>query len=306
MKILITGSSGFLGTSLCSYLVSLSHELVCLNSRNCDLRNSDSLKNFTSQKFDYLFHLAAWTQAGEFCIHYPGEQWIINQHINTNVLDWWASYQQHSKLIMIGTSCGYAPDIKHTETNYMEGQPIDSLYTYAMTKRMLYEGARALNKQYGLDYLYVVPSTLYGPGYHTDGRQMHFIFDLIRKIIRGKEYGYDVVLWGDGHQKRELIFIDDFVHILWKLTEQYNNDIFNIGTGKEFTIRYYAKLICDEVDFPLSHVNFDTERYVGAKSKFLDIDKLSNVLDDYEFTSLKSGIKSTINWFYRSQAYKID
>merc|ERR1712070_293364 len=99
------------------------------------------------------------------------------------------------------------------EENYLTGTPISSLFTYAMTKRMLYAGLLALNKQYSLNYLCLVPSTLYGAGYHTDGRQMHFIFDLIRKIIRGKLYNEPVILWGDGTQSRELVFVEDFAKI---------------------------------------------------------------------------------------------
>lgn len=101
----------------------------------------------------------------------------------------------------MGTSCAYAPDSDLVEDNYMGGEPIDSLYTYAMTKRMLYQGARALNRQFGLRYFCAVPSTLFGIGYNTDGRQMHFIFDLIRKIIRGKEFGGPVILWGGWEPK---------------------------------------------------------------------------------------------------------
>jgi GDP-L-fucose synthase len=180
MKIIITGSSGFLGTYLSSYLEGQGHSLIKLTSQNCDLTITDSLKSYSNEKYDMIFHLAAWTQAGDFCIKYPGDQWIINQQINTNVLRWWARDQQQAKLIFIGTSCVYSPDSELRETDYMCGEPIDSLYTYAMTKRMLYQGARALSRQYNLCYLCAIPSTLYGSGYHTDGRQMHFIFDLIR------------------------------------------------------------------------------------------------------------------------------
>ena len=181
MKIIVTGSSGFLGKVLCGYLESQGHELTKLNSRNCDLREPHSLKAYSSEKYEMLFHLAAWTQAGDFCLKHPGEQWIINQQINTNLLAWWVKDQPQAKLIFMGTSCAYAPESRLSEAEYMHGEPIDSLYTYAMTKRMLYQGARALSQQYGLRYLCAVPSTLYGSGYHTDGRQMHFIFDLIRK-----------------------------------------------------------------------------------------------------------------------------
>ena len=304
MKIIVTGSSGFLGTALCAYLEALGHTLTKLNSNNCDLRKADSLSAFSSEKYDLLFHLAAWTQAGDFCIKHPGEQWIINQQINTNVLSWWAQAQPQAKLVFMGTSCVYAPESELRETDYMLGEPIDSLYTYAMTKRMLYQGARALSKQFGLRYLCAVPSTLYGPGYHTDGRQMHFIFDLIRKIIRGKEYGEPVVLWGDGHQKRELVLVEDFVQILWQLTEKFDNEIFNIGAGEEHSIRTFAEIICREVGCPDESIDYDTSKYVGAKSKCLNIDKIKMALPSYSIQTLDRGLKTTIKWFYEVKAFE--
>jgi GDP-L-fucose synthase len=306
MKIIVTGSSGFLGTALCNYLESQGHELTKLTSRNCNLRKADSLNAFSSQKYDLLFHLAAWTQAGDFCIKHPGEQWIINQQLNTNVLAWWADAQPQAKLVFMGTSCVYAPDSELRETDYMLGEPIDSLYTYAMAKRMLYQGARALSKQFGLRYLCAVPSTLYGAGYHTDGRQMHFIFDLIRKIIRGKEYGESVVLWGDGHQKRELVLVDDFVRILWSLTNAFDNEIFNIGAGEEYSIRTFAETICKEVDYPASKIEYDNSRYVGAKSKCLNVEKIKKALPDYSLQPLNIGLRTTIEWFYEVEAYRVD
>lgn len=303
MKIIVTGSSGFLGTALCHFLEAQCHKVIKLTSRNCDLRLTESLSAFNSEKYDLLFHLAAWTQAGDFCIKHPGEQWIINQQINTNVLSWWAESQPQAKLIFMGTSCVYDPKSELRETDYMLGEPIDSLYTYAMTKRMLYQGARALNKQYGLRYLCAVPSTLYGPGYHTDGRQMHFIFDLIRKIIRGKEYGEKVVLWGDGYQKRELVLVDDFVRMLWQLTQSIDNEIFNIGAGDEFSIRSFAESICNIVGYEVENIQYDTSQYVGAKSKCLNIDKVKEALTDYTLQPLDVGLKQTIDWFYETGAY---
>ncbi len=184
MDILVTGATGFMGTGLCSHLELLGHRVVRLGSRNCDLTDRDALRRFDDRCYDQVYHLAAWTQAGDFCLRHPGEQWVVNQQINTNVLTWWSERQPQAKLIAMGTSCAYAPDRELIEDNYLEGQPIDSLFTYAMTKRMLYVGLKALSRQYNLRYLCLVPSTLYGPGYHTDGRQMHFIFDLIKKILR--------------------------------------------------------------------------------------------------------------------------
>jgi len=302
MNILVTGATGFLGTSLCARLKAEGHEVLSLNSKNCDLTRQNSLLQFNDKKYDLIYHLAAWTQAGDFCIYHPGEQWIINQQINTNVLAWWQRYHPGTKLICMGTSCSYAPGQELSEEHYLDGQPIESLFTYGMTKRMLYVGLLALNKQFGMKYLCLVPSTLYGPGYHTDGRQMHFIFDLIRKIIRGKLYGEEVVLWGDGYQSRELVFIDDFIGIMMRLAETAENELINIGAGEEFAIRRFAELICSKVQYDFDLIRFDTSRYVGAKSKCLSVEKLKKFIPDVSLTPLEEGLSKTIDWFWTEQS----
>jgi GDP-L-fucose synthase len=303
MNILVTGASGFLGVNLCKVLNTDQNNLVELSSKNCDLTIDGNLSAFNSIKYDFIYHLAAWTQAGDFCLYHPGEQWIKNQQINTNVLNWWHQSQPQAKLVFMGTSCSYAPELSLVEENYLEGTPIDSLFTYAMTKRMLHVGAMALAKQYGLKYLCAVPSTLYGPNYHTDGRQMHFIFDLIRKIIRGAEYGEDVILWGDGYQKRELVYIDDFVRTLITLSSNSENDLINIGAGEEYSIRDFAKEISRIVGYDDSLIKYDTNKYVGAKSKFLDTSKLNKIIPNLKNTSLNQGLKETIDWFIKVKAY---
>jgi GDP-L-fucose synthase len=306
MKIIITGSSGFLGSHLSSFLETNGHDITRLNSKNCDLCKIASLKNYNQTKYDLLIHLAAWTQAGEFCLKHPAEQWIINQRINTNILDWWQGEQPQARLVFMGTSCAYAPGIDLREENYMNGEPTDSLYTYAMTKRMLLQGARAIEKQYGLKWLCTVPSTLYGSNYHLDGRQMHFIFDLIRKIIRGKKYDEPVILWGNGFQKRELVLVNDFVKILWQLVEKKETGIFNIGAGEEHSIRDFAGMICKEVGYPVGNIQYDSSRYTGAESKCLNIDRIKRTLPDYSITSLNNGLKEVICWFYKSNAFNME
>lgn len=301
MNILVTGATGFLGTNLCQQLEAKGYHLVRLGSKNCDLTRSGSLLPFGDRPYDYIYHLAAWTQAGDFCLSHPGEQWIINQQMNTNVLTWWQQYQPQAKFICMGTSCAYDPTLDLVEENYLTGTPIDSLFTYAMTKRMLYAGLLALNKQFGLRYLCLVPSTLYGTGYHTDGRQMHFIFDLIRKIIRGKLYGEPVILWGDGYQSRELVFVEDFARIAIGLAETVDNDLINIGAGEEFTIRHFAQLICNEVGYDFEQIQFDTSRYVGAKSKCLAVGKLQHYVPNLDLTPLELGLSKTIEWFWQEQ-----
>jgi len=305
MKIFVTGGHGFLGAAITKTLAEQGHELVVPRSSECDLTNQDSLFGYSNESYDQIFHLAAWTQAGDFCLTHPGEQWIINQKINTNTLSWWTKSQPQAKMVFMGTSCAYAPGSALVEGEYMNGEPVESLYTYAMTKRMLLQGARALHMQYGLNWLCAVPSTLYGPGYHTDGRQMHFIFDLIRKILRGKYLNEPVVLWGDGQQRRELVYLDDFIRTLLKVNQTENNSIINIGAGIDFTIRDFVKKICRTISYDEKLIQYDANRYVGAKAKKLDIKKLVSIYPNYlkECTPLSDGIDTVITWFIKNNQY---
>jgi GDP-L-fucose synthase len=297
MKILVTGATGFLGKALCRALRAAGHRVVGLGSKDCDLTRDGALEAFDAPRYDHIYHLAAWTQAGDFCLHHPGEQWVINQRINTNVLDWWRTHQPQAKLICMGTSCAYAPGDELVESNYLEGLPIDGLMSYAMTKRMLHVGLLSLHRQYNLPYLCLVPSTLYGPGYHTDGRQMHFIFDLMRKIVHGRQTGQRVTLWGDGYQRRELVHLDDFVRIAIELASNVTNELVNIGAGEEHTIRHFAGLICDQVGFDRELVHYDTTKYVGARSKCLRVDKLRSLMPALRLTPLEEGMASTVDWY---------
>lgn len=297
MRVMVTGATGFLGTRLCAALKDGGHEVTAIGSRQCDLTDSHALQRFSTEQFDRIYHLAAWTQAGDFCLRHPGEQWIINQQLNTNVLTWWQQSQPQAKFISIGTSCAYDPDLELIEDRYLDGRPIDSLFTYAMTKRMLYSGLKAFRQQWQLSSLTVVPSTLYGPGYHTDGRQMHFIFDLIRKILRGKHLGEPVVLWGDGHQQREIIHVDDFVRLMLGLADGCPHDLVNIGAGGEHSIREFAGLICEITGYDREKIQYDTSRYVGAKSKCLRIDRLKELVPELNLIPLGTGLRDVIQWF---------
>src|SRR5471032_3408001 len=128
MRMLVTGATGFLGQALCRRLRADGHEVYGLGSAECDLTRHEALEAHGQIPYEQIFHLAAWTQAGDFCLRHPGEQWVINQQINTNVLDWWQRRQPQAKLVTIGTSCSYAPELPMTEANYLQGEPIDSLF----------------------------------------------------------------------------------------------------------------------------------------------------------------------------------
>ncbi len=185
MKILVFGGTGFVGRHLIPRLREEGHEVVAPSSKEIDLTRAVLEDWNPPVTFERIYHLAAWTRAGEFCATQGGEQWIVNQRINTNVLAFWARRQPQAKMIAFGTSVSYAKDVPLTEDNYLAGLPIDRFYGYAMSKRMLLVGLQTLRSQFGLEYLYVVPSTIFGPDYHLDGRPLHFIYDLIGKSSGG-------------------------------------------------------------------------------------------------------------------------
>lgn len=296
-NILVTGGTGFLGRHLVRRLKGDNNTVHVCNTTTCNLHNYDELRTaFKEECFDYIFHLAAKTKAGDYCLYHKGEQWIDNQLLNTNILKFWVNEQPSAKLIGMGTSCMYEPSDEHLkEEMCMTGDTEAGLYAYAHTKRMLLVGLQSIADQYGLKYIYFIPSTLYGTDFVLNDN--HFIFDLIKKIYNGKHHNDDVVLWGDGHQRRELIYIDDVIDIMLLLLHT-DNQVINLGTGHDNSIREFAAVVSKVIGFNPSRIIYDESKYTGAQIKTLSPSKLLSLMpDDFSFTSLDDGVKSTIEYY---------
>ena len=291
MKILVTGGTGFVGKHLIHSLNEDNHKVTSLNSSKFT-----GMWYLPKNEYDVIIHLAVKTAAGGYCQQHPGEQWIVNNSINTDMLAYWQSFQQRATMITFGSSCGYNNDVIKTEENYLLGEPEKGYEVYGMSKRNLLVGLKALNKEFMMDYNYLIPSVFYGPDYDLEDK--HFIFDLIRKIVTAKNGGEEVVLWGDGTQERELIYIDDAVKIIRACIDNPDAPkMFNLSSGETHTLKEYAQTICDIVGYDYNLIKWDTNAFVGSPSK-----KLVNThLKGFEFTPLKEGLRKTIEYYEQNR-----
>jgi GDP-L-fucose synthase len=283
-NILITGASGFVGKHLSKILKEQNHNVIELNSTN--FNTIWDYKN----KLDVIIHLAVKTAAGGYCQNHQGEQYLINSDINNTVLKYWHQYQSQAKMITFGSSCGYDKNVIKSEDNYLKGETEPGYEAYGMIKRSLLVGLQSLDKEYNMNYSYLIPSVFYGPEYDINDK--HFIFDLIRKIVNAKNKGDKVILWGDGSQQRELIYIKDAVDIITKAI-YWDKKIVNLSSGKEHSIKEYAQIICDIVGYEYSLIEWDTAAFVGSPNKKL----INNHLQQYSFTPLKEGLTETIKYY---------
>jgi len=301
MKILIIGNTGYLGSYLLSNLALDGHYIWTANSKTHNLKFDDGQGKLEEtvpyRQIDYIFHCATYVQAGNWCQTHHADAWMANQFINTHVIDYWKSSQPQAKLIAFGSSCSYSPGSVMTEDNYLNGNVDEDLYAYAYTKRILYIGLKAYAQQYGLKYLYFVPSTLYGPLFTE--HDTHFIYDIIRKIYTAKVTGSEPIFWGTGQQKRELIYIDDAVKLILNNLDR-ENEIINLSTGKEFTITEYTAMVAGIMDYR-GRVYFDNTAWEGVSSKNLLQTKIQ-----MDFTPLEEGLRKTIDWYCWRQGNPIE
>lgn len=284
-NILITGASGFVGRHLCKKLKN-DYSLFEVNSKNYSLLQTE----YKYIQFDKIIHLAVKTAAGGYCQNHPGEQFLINSRINLEILEFWKNFQKNAKFITFGSSCGYSDNVEKIESNYLLNEPESGYQVYGNIKRNLLIGLQAFEKEYGMQYSYLIPSLFYGPEFELNDK--HFIFDILKKIHNGKYKNEEVILWGNGEQKRELIYIDDAVDIIIKCFDE-DIKISNLSSGNNLSIKEYAKIICNLLDFEFNSIKWDVNKFVGALNKKL----INSYFKNHNFINPEKGIKQTIDYY---------
>jgi GDP-L-fucose synthase len=293
-KIYIAGHRGLVGSAIVRRLTELGyHNLVYQTSKELDLRDLSAVTLFFQrEKPEYLF-LAAAKVGGIHANHtYPAEFIHDNLMIQNNLIDNAYRYGV-KKLLFLGSSCIYpklAPQ-PMSEDCLLTGPLEVTNEAYAIAKIAGIKMCQAYNRQYGTDFIAVMPTNLYGPNDNYDLENSHVLPALIRKFHEAKVNGMPFVeVWGSGTPRREFLYSDDLADACVFLIRNYSGDeIVNIGVGADITIRELAELIGKVTGYS-GEIKWNTAMPDGTPRKLLDVSKLSK-LGWQARISLEDGIR---------------
>ena len=293
-KIYIAGHRGMVGSAIVRELQRQGYtNLITRTHAELDLcRQADVEAFFATEKPEYIF-LAAAKVGGIIANQSALADFMYeNMILEMNVIH--AAWQNGcKKLLFLGSSCIYprlAPQ-PMTEGCLLTGELEKTNEAYALAKISGLKYCEFLNRQYGTDYISVMPTNLYGPNDNYHPEHSHVLPALIRRFHEAKESGAEVVTcWGDGSPLREFLYVDDLANLCVFLMENYSgNETVNAGTGKELTIKALTELVAKTVGYE-GRIEWDTTRPNGTPRKLLDVSKAAGLGWTYK-TELEEGIK---------------
>ena len=299
-KIYIAGHRGLVGSALVRKFQELGYDNLILKTRSeLNLLNQQEVADFFAvEKPEYVFLAAAKVGGIGANSTYPADFVYENIMIQTNIIH--SAYENKAKkLLFLGSSCIYPKMAEQPikEESLLTGELEPTNDAYAIAKIAGIKMCQAYNKQYGTNYISVMPTNLYGPNDNFDLEKSHVFPALIRKFHEAKiNKEAEVVVWGTGTPIREFLYVDDLAEACIYLMNNYNDDkIVNIGTGVGVTIRELAESIAKVVGYEGKLV-FDTSKPDGTPIKINDVSYL-NSLGWQAKTDLLSGIEKTYNWY---------
>lgn len=302
-RIYVAGHRGLAGSALVRKLRAEGFDnLLVRSSDELDLRRQADVEAFFRETMPDFVFLAAARVGG---IHannaYPAEFIHDNLTIQANILH--AAYSSSvKKLLFLGSSCIYPKHCPQPmrEEYLLSGHLEPTNEPYAVAKIAGIKMCEAYNRQYGTNFISVMPTNLYGPGDNYDLRNSHVLPALIRKIHEAKATGSPAVeVWGTGAPRREFLYVDDLADACLFLMHRYDNgEIVNIGFGEDLSIRELALLIKEIVGYE-GELKFDRSKPDGTPRKLLDVTKLHNMGWKAEI-GLAEGIQRTYDAYLSS------
>src|SRR5205809_1247135 len=304
-KIFVAGHQGMVGSALVRRLKSEGFSNLLVRDRSkLDLRDDNAVTEFFAQEKPALVILAAAKVGGIKANNdFPVEFLLENSRIQNNVIQ--AAYENGArKLLFLGSSCIYpkfAPQ-PIPETALLSGPLEPTNEAYAIAKIAGIKLCQAYAREYGANFISVMPTNLYGPNDNFDLETSHVLAALLRKAHEAKtRKDRKLTVWGSGKPRREFLLVDDLASACLLLLEKYDSsEIINVGCGEEISIRELAELICDVVGFD-GELAWDTTKPDGTPRKLLDVTRLHDL--GWQATiSFRDGIAQTYDWFLKNVA----
>ncbi len=304
-KIFVAGHRGLVGSAIVRKLQSSGFTTILTKTRaELDLTSySDVMAFFSAEKPEFVFLAAAKVGGIQANNIYRADFLLENLKIQNNVIE--AAWKhQVKKLMFLGSSCIYpklAPQ-PLKEEYLLTGLLEPTNEPYAIAKIAGIKLCESFNRQYGTDFISVMPTNLYGPNDNFDLNSSHVMPALIRKFVSARENNESTVtVWGSGTPMREFLYSDDMADACVFLMQRYSgNEFFNIGTGQDVTIRELAETIQKITGFQ-GELVFDKTKPDGTPRKLMDVSRLK-ALGWSPSVPLEEGIRLAVNWYLQNQA----
>jgi GDP-L-fucose synthase len=299
-KIFVAGHRGLVGSAIVRNLIAQGYTNLLLKTREeLDLLQFDAVQTFFStEKPNYVF-LAAAKVGGIHANNTKGADFIYeNLTLQNNVIK--SAHDVHvKKLLFLGSSCIYPRDCPQPmkEEYFLTGKFEETNAPYAAAKIAGILMCRAFHKQYGDNFISIMPTNLYGPNDNFDLQTSHVFPALIRKFNEAKASNAPTItVWGTGKPRREFLHVDDLASAAIFLMNTYNDpEIVNIGTGVDVSIREFAELIKEVSKYP-GEIVWDGSKPDGMPQKLLDVTKVNNLGWEANI-KLRKGIVQTLDWY---------
>jgi len=302
-KIYIAGHRGMVGAETLQLFQSKGYSnIVTKPSDELDLRNQQAVTEFMDREQPEVVVLAAARVGGILANDQNPYQFLYdNLTIQSNVIN--AAHENEVEhLVFLGSSCIYP---KHApqpikEEYLLTGSLEPTNQWYAIAKIAGIKLCEALNRQYGRNYVSLMPTNLYGPGDNFDLKTSHVVPAMIRKFHEAAENGQiPVALWGTGQPKREFLHVRDLAKaILFTVENKLKGDIYNVGTGKDISIKELATLI-QKITGHHGEITWDTTKPDGTPRKLLDVTKLNSHGWRHNI-ELQDGLTKTYQWYLQN------